>query len=84
MDVAGYQFTQTGATPNSTNMSALVILLLVSISIAASFLLAYVWSVRDGQFDDDYSPAHRILFPENRSTTATEKQTDTNTIKESR
>lgn len=43
-------------------MSALVILLIVSIGIAGSFLIAYLWSVRDGQFDDDYSPARRILF----------------------
>lgn len=43
-------------------MSALVLLLIVSIGIAASFLVAYLWSVRDGQFDDDYSPARRILF----------------------
>lgn len=54
-------------------MSALVILLIVSIGIAGSFLIAYLWSVRDGQFDDDYSPARRILFsdgtlPDEKST----------------
>ena len=43
-------------------MSVLVILLLVSIGIAGGFLVAYLWSVRDGQFDDDFSPARRILF----------------------
>ena len=48
-------------------MSVLAILLLVSISIAGSFLLAYLWSVRDGQFDDDYAPAQRILFPDGRA-----------------
>jgi cbb3-type cytochrome oxidase maturation protein len=48
-------------------MSVLVILLLVSISIAGSFLAAYIWSVRDGQFDDDFSPAQRILFPDGRT-----------------
>ena len=50
-------------------MSALVILLIVSIGIAGSFLLAYLWSVRDGQFDDDYSPARRILFSDGTITT---------------
>jgi cbb3-type cytochrome oxidase maturation protein len=47
-------------------MSVLILLLLVSIGIAGTFLVAYLWSVRDGQFDDDYSPARRILFPDSK------------------
>jgi len=43
-------------------MSAIVILLIASISVAAIFLAAFLWSVRSGQFDDDFSPAQRILF----------------------
>ncbi len=43
-------------------MSVIVILLAASLSIAGFFLLAYLWSVKNGQFDDDYSPAVRILF----------------------
>jgi cbb3-type cytochrome oxidase maturation protein len=43
-------------------MSAIILLLLVSIGIAGGFLIAFLWSVRDGQFDDDYSPPRRILF----------------------
>ena len=43
-------------------MSAIIILLLVSIGISSGFLLAFFWSVRNGQFDDDFSPARRILF----------------------
>jgi cbb3-type cytochrome oxidase maturation protein len=43
-------------------MSVIIILLIVSISIAGSFLIAFLWSVKDGQFDDDTSPAYRILF----------------------
>jgi cbb3-type cytochrome oxidase maturation protein len=65
-------------------MSALILLLLVSIGIAASFLVAYLWSVRDGQFDDDYSPARRILFPDQQpggtnanATHITDKKTTT-------
>jgi cbb3-type cytochrome oxidase maturation protein len=30
--------------------------------IAGGFLLAFLWSVNDGQFEDDFSPANRILF----------------------
>ncbi|MBK8832240.1 MAG: cbb3-type cytochrome oxidase assembly protein CcoS [Saprospiraceae bacterium] len=47
-------------------MSAIILLLLVSIFIAAGFLMAFFWSVRDGQFDDDFSPARRILFEDDK------------------
>jgi cbb3-type cytochrome oxidase maturation protein len=45
-------------------MSAIVILLIASISVAALFLAAFIWSVKKGQFDDDFSPPRRILFDE--------------------
>ena len=40
----------------------MIVILLISVAIAAGFLLALLWSIHQGQFDDDYSPAHRILF----------------------
>ena len=43
-------------------MSVIIILLIASISVAAIFLIAFLWSVRSGQFEDDYSPSSRILF----------------------
>ena len=43
-------------------MSVLIILVIVGILVAGSFLLAFVWSVKDGQYDDMTSPAVRILF----------------------
>ncbi len=43
-------------------MSVIVILLIASISIASLFLLAFLWSVQSGQYEDDISPASRILF----------------------
>ena len=46
-------------------MSVIIILLLVSIGIAATFLIAFLWSVKDGQFDDDQSHAQRMLFEPN-------------------
>ncbi len=46
-------------------MSALFILLGCSIFIASSFLVAFIWSVSNGQYDDDYTPSIRILFDEN-------------------
>ena len=43
-------------------MSVLIILICVSICIAGAFLLAFIWSSNDGQFEDLYASAHRILF----------------------
>ena len=43
-------------------MSVIIILSIASISIAAMFLLAFIWSVKDGQYDDEYSPPRRMLF----------------------
>jgi cbb3-type cytochrome oxidase maturation protein len=37
-------------------------MLVGSLIIAGGFLIAFLWSVKDGQYDDDYSPAHRMLF----------------------
>lgn len=50
-------------------MGIIILLIIVSVSIAGGFLAAFLWSVNDGQFDDDISPAQRILFekqPENK------------------
>jgi cbb3-type cytochrome oxidase maturation protein len=43
-------------------MSVIMILLTASISVAAIFLAAFLWAVRNGQFDDDYAPPRRILY----------------------
>lgn len=43
-------------------MSALFVLIGFSLLTALGFLGAFIWSVRKGQFDDDYTPAIRILF----------------------
>ncbi len=43
-------------------MSVIVILIIVSVLVAGGFLLAFLWSVKTGQMDDDYTPSIRILF----------------------
>lgn len=43
-------------------MSALFILIGVSIVVALGFLASFLWSVRSGQYDDDYTPSVRMLF----------------------
>ncbi len=43
-------------------MSVLFILITVSLMIAIGFLIAFIWSVKSGQYDDDYTPSVRMLF----------------------
>jgi len=43
-------------------MSVLVILIALSVVVAGIFLFAFIWSVKKGQFDDDFTPSVRILF----------------------
>ena len=50
-------------------MSVIIILLIASISVAALFLVAFLWGVKTGQFDDNYSPSSRILFDDKPSST---------------
>lgn len=48
-------------------MSVLIILILVSLVVALGFLAAFLWSVRSGQYDDNYTPSVRMLFDEKQS-----------------
>lgn len=48
-------------------MSVIALLLLVSLLVAGGFLGLFFWAVRDGQYDDDVTPAIRILFDETES-----------------
>lgn len=43
-------------------MSVLILLISVSLIVALGFLAAFIWSVRNGQYDDDYTPSVRMLF----------------------
>jgi len=54
-------------------MSVIIILLAASISIAIGFLIAFLWGVKSGQFEDDYSPSSRILFDDKPSSSTKTK-----------
>lgn len=43
-------------------MSIIIIIAAVSVLIAGGFLIAFLWGVKDGQFDDNYAPPNRMLF----------------------
>lgn len=43
-------------------MSVLFILIIVSLIVASGFLIAFIWSVKSGQYEDGYTPSVRMLF----------------------
>jgi cbb3-type cytochrome oxidase maturation protein len=43
-------------------MSVIVILISISIIIAVGFLVAFLWNMKSGQYDDTYGPSVRMLF----------------------
>lgn len=43
-------------------MSVIFFLIAIGILVAGGFLVAFIWSVRSGQYDDDYTPSVRMLF----------------------
>jgi cbb3-type cytochrome oxidase maturation protein len=43
-------------------VSVLIVLIFFSILVAGGFLAAFLWSVKTGQYDDDYTPSVRMLF----------------------
>jgi cbb3-type cytochrome oxidase maturation protein len=43
-------------------MKIMLFLILMSLILAAGFLLVYLWAAGNGQFEDDYTPSVRILF----------------------
>ena len=43
-------------------MSVIYMLLAISVTVALLFFVIFIFSVRQGQYDDSYTPAVRILF----------------------
>lgn len=48
-------------------MEVVFILIAISLSVALLFLTGFLWAVRSGQFDDDETPAIRMLFDNKKS-----------------
>ena len=60
---------------NLFNLSALFILIGISMMVAGSFLAAFIWSVGNGQYDDDYTPSIRMLFDHDQKNSTKEQTT---------
>jgi len=48
-------------------MKILLVTMGASLLVAVGFLLAFLWASRSGQFDDQETPAMRILFDDDFS-----------------
>jgi cbb3-type cytochrome oxidase maturation protein len=62
-------------------VSVLIVLIFFSILVAGGFLAAFLWSVKSGQYDDDYTPSVRMLFddpPSSENTSSSIKQNGNN------
>lgn len=43
-------------------MSVIILLIGASLTVALIFLGAFLWAVKNGQYDDSYTPSVRMLF----------------------
>ncbi|MBN8703813.1 MAG: cbb3-type cytochrome oxidase assembly protein CcoS [Bacteroidetes bacterium] len=55
-------------------MSAIFLLIGASLLVAVGFLAAFIWSVKDGQYDDDYTPSVRMLFDNKSNNNSSSKE----------
>ncbi|PRX57620.1 cbb3-type cytochrome oxidase assembly protein CcoS [Flagellimonas meridianipacifica] len=67
-------------------MSVIYVLLAISICVALVFFLAFIRSVKAGQYDDSYTPSVRMLFEDelvqNEDDVQLKKSKKTNQIKD--
>jgi cbb3-type cytochrome oxidase maturation protein len=48
-------------------MSVIILLIIFSVIVATAFLVAFIWAVKSGQYDDTKSPSVRMLFDDDGS-----------------
>jgi cbb3-type cytochrome oxidase maturation protein len=56
-------------------MSVIYILLTISIIVAVVFFIAFIFAVKNGQYDDSYTPSVRMLFEDELVKKKTKKST---------
>lgn len=49
-------------------MQIILYIIIISLLIAGGFLLAFLWAVKSGQYDDDLTPSMRILIDDDMLT----------------
>ncbi len=48
-------------------MSVMLVLIGFSLTVAIGFLIAFLWAVKSGQYDDKYTPSVRMLFDDKKT-----------------
>jgi cbb3-type cytochrome oxidase maturation protein len=43
-------------------MTIIILLIGISLCVALVFLIAFLWNMKSGQYDDTYTPSVRMLF----------------------
>jgi cbb3-type cytochrome oxidase maturation protein len=46
-------------------VEVIIVLIGASLLVAIGFLIAFLWAVKSGQYDDKFTPSVRILFDDN-------------------
>jgi len=49
-------------------VSVIYFLIGIGVLVAGGFLFAFIWAVKSGQYDDDYTPSVRMLFDDFKPT----------------
>jgi len=47
-------------------MNIIILLILISLTMALIFLGIFYWSMKSGQYDDTYTPSVRMLFEDKK------------------
>jgi cbb3-type cytochrome oxidase maturation protein len=48
-------------------VNVIFILIAISLLVAIGFLISFFWSIRSGQYEDEYTPSIRILFDDEKN-----------------
>lgn len=64
-------------------MNIIYLLLAISIVVALVFFIAFIFSVKNGQYDDVYTPSVRMLFEDELVKPDSEKPSSVNKVKSS-
>ena len=62
-------------------MAIITLLITISVTIAVVFLAVFYWNMKNGQYDDTYTPSVRMLFDDKPASAPTEKSTAEKTDK---
>ena len=57
-------------------MAIIILLIFISLLIAVGFLISFLWNLKNGQYDDTYSPSVRMLFDDKPRKKVTTEEKD--------